>query len=202
MTTSSTQTETLLTQLADKMALIELMNGWMYRDIGNWQAVKNLFHPEGEIELSWYEGGIDGFIEGSKKLATSEVISKHFIGIPMMTIRGNKAVTETNAMVMNDNTSLGFGSNIQVRFIDMVEKRNGEWKILKRQVVYDMGTFSFPRGAVPIDTAVLDKFPRAYAPMAYGIGKTGVTIDRVFATRGSELEQKIQTEVMQWLNQT
>lgn len=191
--------DTMQNMVADKISIMELMNGWMHRDAGNWDELRVLFVPEGEIVVSWYEGAIDGFIEGSKKLFESEVVSKHFIGMPLMKFNGDKCLTQTNAQVMTDNTSLGFGSNLQVRFVDMIVRRDGQWKILKRQVIYDMGTFTFPRGPVEIDTKILDQFPRAYAPMAYGIGKTGVTYSRIFATKGSDLEKKMLNDAEAWL---
>ncbi len=50
-----------------------------------------------------------------------------------------------------------------------------------------------------IDPAVVAKYPREYATLAYLLEKSGFPLQRVFATRGSELEQKIKHDAKQWL---
>lgn len=76
---------------------------------------------------------------------------------------------------------------------------SGVWRLVRRQSIYDMGTFTFPLGLVEIDPAVVAKYPREYATLAYLLEKSGFPLQRVFATRGSELEQKIKHDAKQWL---
>jgi hypothetical protein len=73
------------------------------------------------------------------------------------------------------------------------------WKLVKRQSIYDMGSFTFPQGLVEIDRDTVARYPREYAPLAYLLDKSGFPLDRVFATRGSELEQAMRTEASAWL---
>ena len=40
-------------QLQDRQDLNDLMNGWMHRDLGEWEQLRNLFHPDGTIEITW-----------------------------------------------------------------------------------------------------------------------------------------------------
>lgn len=193
---------TSMESVDDKIAIADLMTGWMYRDLGEWDALRGLFHPDGIIELSWFEGKFNDFVDASIRMGETDSRSSHFIGIPIITFNGNKAIAETNSIAIGENLKLGFGSSQHFRFYDFLEKRNGVWKLIKRQSIYDMGTFIFPRGVVEIDTTILDRYPHEYAPLAYMLDKSGFPVKRVFATKGSELEKKMKKEGKEWLEST
>lgn len=188
-------------QLEDRQQLNDLMNGWMYRDLGNWEGLRNLFHPDGTIEITWFEGLASDFVDCSMRMGASDLRTKHLIAQPAVTFNasGNKAILETNAMIMGENVKLNLGCECHNRFYDLAEKRDGVWKLFHRQSVYDMGTFTFPLGPVEIDQSVVTKYPREYAALAYLLEKSGFPLSRIFATRGSELEQKMKASAKAWL---
>ena len=183
----------------DRLQITDLITGWMHRDLANWDELRNLFHPDGVIEVTWFEGPFADFVDGSMKMGSSDLRTKHLIGTPVVIFNGDKAIVETNAVIVSDNVQLDLGCETHNRFYDMVEKRNGVWKILKRQSVYDMGSFSFPRGPVQIDRDVATKYPREYAALAYVLEKSGFPVNRVFATRSSELERNMKRDGRAWL---
>ncbi|MCT4701073.1 nuclear transport factor 2 family protein [Enterobacteriaceae bacterium H20N1] len=187
--------------LEDRLAISDLLNGWMHRDLSHWDELGKLFHPEGTIEVTWFEGLASEFIKGSMRMGESDIGTKHVMGNPMVTFNAaqNKAIAETNAMIIGQNSKLALGATCHNRFYDMMEKRNGEWKILRRQVVYDFGSFDFPLGMVDIDAEVVKRYPIAYAPLAYMLEKSGFPVQRVFATKGSELEAAMKNEAESWL---
>lgn len=188
-------------QLHDRQQLNDLMNGWMHRDLGEWEQLRDLFHPDGTIEITWFEGLASDFVTGSMRMGKSDLRTKHLIAAPAITFSasGSKAILETNAMIIAENVKLNVGCECHNRFYDMAEKRDGVWRLVRRQSIYDMGTFTFPLGLVEIDPAVVAKYPREYATLAYLLEKSGFPLQRVFATRGSELEQKIKHDAKQWL---
>lgn len=188
-------------QLQDRQQLNDLMNGWMHRDLGEWEQLRDLFHPDGTIEITWFEGLASDFVTGSMRMGKSDLRTKHLIAAPAITFSasGSKAILETNAIIIAENVKLNVGCECHNRFYDMAEKRDGVWRLVRRQSIYDMGTFTFPLGLVEIDPAVVAKYPREYATLAYLLEKSGFPLQRVFATRGSELEQKIKHDAKQWL---
>ncbi|MCI1897478.1 MAG: nuclear transport factor 2 family protein [Enterobacter sp.] len=189
-------------QLQDRQQLNDLMNGWMHRDLGEWDQLRNLFHSDGTIEITWFEGLGSDFVDGSIRMGASDVRTKHLIAAPVITFNasGNKAILETNAMIIAENVKLNVGCECHNRFYDMAEKRDGVWRLFRRQSIYDMGTFTFPLGLVEIDQTVVSKYPREYATLAYVLEKSGFPMQRVFATRGSELEQSIKRDDQKWLS--
>ncbi len=184
--------------LEDRQQITDLITGWIHRDLGQWDQLAELFHPDGVIEVTWFEGPFTGFIEGSRRMGASDLRTKHLIGVPVVEMNDNRAIVETNAVIVAENIRLGLGCSVHNRFYDLVEKRDGAWKLLKRQSVYDMGGFNFPRGPLPIDAEVLQRYPGEYAPLAYLLEKSGFPLGRVFATRGSELEHTMKAEAKRW----
>ena len=188
--------------IEDRLQITDLMTGWIHRDLGQWDALRQLFHPDGTIEVTWFEGKARDFIDGSMKMGASDARTKHLIGTPVVSFNpsATKAVVETNAVIVGENVKLNVGCEGHNRFYDRVEKRDGVWKLLHRQSIYDMATFTFPMGLVEIDSAVVAKYPREYAALAYMLEQSGFPVKRVFATRGSKLETEMKTAGLAWLN--
>jgi hypothetical protein len=94
---------------------------------------------------------------------------------------------------------LRVGCEGHIRFQDRVENRGHAWKILDRQAIYDMATFTFPTGVVEIDKLTVQKCPREYAPLAYLLEKSGLSVNRVYPTKGRDLEKTIKVKGQTWL---
>lgn len=190
------------TTASDRQQLNDLMNGWIHRDLGEWAQLLNLFHPDGTIEITWFEGLASDFVNGSMRMGASDLRTKHLIASPRVTFNaaGNKALLETNAIIIAENVKLNLGCESHNRFYDLAEKRDGDWKLFHRQSIYDMGTFTFPQGIVEIDPATVAKYPREYAALAYLLEKSGSPLGREFATRGSKLEADMKAAGQHWLS--
>lgn len=189
------------THLEDRQHITDLMTGWIHRDLGEWTQLRNLFHPDGTIEITWFEGLASDFVDGSMRMGASDVRTKHLIGTPVVTFNASvtKAIVETNAMIIGENVVLNLGCVGHNRFYDLAEKRDGVWKLFHRQSIYDMASFTFPLGLVDIDQSTVAKYPREYAALAYLLEKSGFPVERVFATRGSLLEQQMKADAGRWL---
>lgn len=188
--------------LNDRLQITDLLTGWMHRDLGEWDQLRNLFHPDGTIEITWFEGLASDFVDGSMRMGASDVRTKHLIGTPVVTFNAEatRAIVETNAMIIGENVKLNLGCIGHNRFYDMAEKRDGVWKLFHRQSIYDMASFTFPLGVVAIDQSTVEKYPREYAALAYLLEKSGFPVHRVFATRGSILEQQMKAGGKRWLS--
>lgn len=187
------------TYLQDRQAIADLMTGWIHRDLAEWDSLRELFHTDGIIEVTWFEGLASDFIIGSQQMGNSDFMTKHVIGSPVVTFYGNRAIVETNAIIIGENIKLGLGCSNHNRFYDLVEKRDDVWRIVKRQSIYDMGSFTFPQGIQEIDASVVARYPREYAPLAYLLEKSGFPVTRQFATKFSSLEKEMKAAGQAWL---
>ena len=185
--------------LEDRLNIADLMTGWIHRDLGEWDQLRNLFHPDATMEITWFSGTASAFVDGSMKMGTSDLKTKHVVTSPAVTFNGNKAIAETNAIIVGDNAVLGVGCENHCRLYDRVEKRDGVWKILDRHAIYDTATFTSPFGVVEVDQRTVQKYPREYAPLAYLLEKSGFSVNRIYPTKGSDLEKQIKAEAQAWL---
>lgn len=183
----------------DRQAITDLMTGWIHRDLAEWDAMRDLFHPDATIEITWFSGLARDFIDGSAKMSASSFRAKHLIGNPVITFNGDKALVETNAVIIGESVELDLGCNAHNRFWDRVEKRDGAWRISRRESIYDNCLFTFPVGVVDIDRDAAATYPREYAALAYLLEKSGFPVTRVYATKGSDLEREMKDAGRTWL---
>ena len=188
-------------RLEDRAAIADLMTGWMHRDLSEWDQLRDLFHPDATVEITWFDGTAADFITGSARMGASDLRNKHVITSPQITFNGDRALAQTNAMVIAENTVLELGATTHNRFWDRMEKRDGVWRIAKRQSFYDMSHFNFLTQVPEIDEKEVRRFPREYAALAYLLEKSGFPIVREFPTRDSALEAEIKAAGFAWLNE-
>jgi hypothetical protein len=187
------------TRIEDQVVIADLMNGWLYRDLGEWDRLRGLFHADATIAVSWFDGLASDFIDGSARMGASDLRTKHLITGPSIEFSGERALVETNAMLVAENVALGFGCTAHARFWDRVDKRDGVWRIARREGSYDMSSFTFLAHRPDIDEEVLGRYPREYAALAYLLEKSGFPVLREFPTRSSALESEMKTAGWAWL---
>ncbi len=134
--------------LEDRLSIADLMTGWIHPDLGEWDQLRNLFHPDATIDITWFSGKASDFVDGLMKMGRSDFKAKHVMTSPVVTFNGNKTIAETNAIVVADHAVLGVGCEGHARFYDRVEKRNGVWKIGDRQAIYDTCTLPSQLGSL------------------------------------------------------
>ena len=73
------------------------MAAWIHRGLAQWERRARLFHPDGEIEVTWFEGKASDFVDASMHMGASSLRTKDLITSPVVALNG-KAVVETNAV--------------------------------------------------------------------------------------------------------
>ncbi|WP_217165502.1 nuclear transport factor 2 family protein [Streptomyces sp. AC512_CC834] len=191
----------MTTTLHDRQDIADLMTGWIHRDLGQWDRLRDLFHPDARIEITWFEGRAYDFVDASARMGASDLRTKHLITAPLIAFSedGSRAVSETNTSIIGENISLGLGCNGHGRFIDRLERRDGTWRLLDRKSVYDFACLTFPTAPVDVDHAAMAEHPREYAALAYLLGLSDFPVARTFATKGSALEEGIKQSAFDWL---
>jgi hypothetical protein len=183
----------------DRSKIAELMTGFIHRDLRAWDPLRELFHPEAMVHIMWFNGRAEDFVDASSRMGTTDVSSKHVIAHPLIAFHGDRAVTETNAITVTENTALGYVCTTHLRFLDRVEARQGKWRLTERRSVYDFSFFD----AVPpdFDRDSLQSFPHEYAALAHLLTQSGFPIQGTFPTRGGEGERHIKADNESWLTE-
>ncbi|WP_371775619.1 nuclear transport factor 2 family protein [Streptomyces sp. NBC_01438] len=186
-------------RIEDRAAITDLMTGWIHRDLSEWEQLGDLFHPGATIAITWFDGLATDFVAGSARMGASDLRNKHFVGNPSITFNGDRAFVETNAMIVAENVALELGATTHNRFLDQVEKRDGVWRIVRRESSYDMSYFNFLVKVQEVDEKKIRSYPREYAALAYLLDNSGFPIVRDFPTRDSDLEAAIKAAGAEWL---
>lgn len=165
----------------DKLAIVETVNNWaLWRDAGDWDRFRTVWHEDGWMTATWFQGPAEKFIEVSKAGFDKGVSILHFLGGSSVDLAGDRAVCQTK-MTINQRAPVD-GVAVDVvctgRFFDFFARRNGQWKIVRRQPIYEKDRMDplDPAARLALDPALLQRFPEGYRHLAYLQTKNGFTI--------------------------
>ena len=162
----------------DRLAIRDLLENWViWRDSGDWERFRTVWHPEGRMMATWFQGTGDEFIEMNKAGFKKGVRILHFLGGTSVDLSGHRAVTQTKMTISQRAPVEGVVCDVVCtgRFYDFLEKRDGRWGMVLRQPIYEKDRLDpiDPTQAPKLDRSVLESFPEGYRHLAYlqaGIG--------------------------------
>ena len=108
----------------------------------DWDLVRSAYHPDATDNHGPYKGDVDGFIEFlSDLLPTAYESTTHFVGQQLVDVDGDVAWHEAycRAKHHTKQTDDAPASDwiLNLRYVDRMERRAGEWRIAERVVVVD-----------------------------------------------------------------
>lgn len=180
-----------------------------FRDQARWDDLRNLFHPDGTIAVTWYTGPIDGFIEGSKKMmAAGRSKTKHLVGGARTEINGDRALCDTDVVIMARSKLAGVEIDVTsyARFFDRFERRADRvWRIVRRVAVYEKDRMDpvSPSLLFPLLYAMggFGRFPAPYKHLAAGLVRQGHKINGDIVEANSAGEQDLWRNARAWLKE-
>ena len=190
--------------LADKLAIRELVENWvLYRDAGDWERFATVWHPDGWMTATWFQGPATDFIEASRKLFDAGGNILHTLGGWTGDIVGNRAISQVK-MTINQRAPLD-GVLVDVvcfgRFYDFLEKRDGLWGIVRRQPIYEKDRLDpvNPSVVLLLDPDLLGRFPEGYRHLAYLQSKIGFSVKGDLPGLRGPAVDKLYAEGGSWL---
>ena len=172
--------------LQDELLIRRMLERWaVWRDAGDWARFATVWHPDGVMMATWFQGPFAEFIRVTREGWDKGVSILHFLGGSAIDVGGDcgdRAIAQTKMTISQRGLVEGVMCDIVCtgRFYDFVVKHEGEWKLLHRQPIYekdriDPVSSSDPAAAPTLDAAKLATFPAGYRHLAYiqtGIGYT------------------------------
>ncbi|MGZ5266260.1 MAG: nuclear transport factor 2 family protein [Caldimonas sp.] len=170
-------------ELLDRLAIRELIENWaLWRDAGDWERFRTVWHDDGVMMATWFQGPASEFIRVSKEGWDRGVSILHFLGGTSIDLAGARAIAQTKMTISQRAQVEGVTCDIVCtgRFYDFLEKRAGRWGLVLRQPIYEKDRMDpVPQGAVPrLDKATLAGFPEGYRHLAYAQLKIGYEVKR------------------------
>jgi hypothetical protein len=193
--------------MADKLAIRQLIENWvLYRDAGDWERFATVWHADGWMTATWFQGPARDFIEASRKLFDQGANILHQLCGWTCDIVDTRAISQVK-MTINHRAEID-GILVDViclgRFYDFIEKRDGRWGIVRRQPIYEKDRLDpvDPCTQLKLEAALLQRFPEGYRHLAYLQTKNGFQVKNDLpGLRGAGVE-KLYAEGKAWLERT
>ena len=158
--------------LVDRLAIREVIENWvLYRDAGDWERFKSVWHDDGYMMATWFQGTHEEFAAISKAGMEKGVNILHFLGGCTIDIAGKRAMAQTKMSISQRALVEGVLCDVVCvgRFYDFLEKRKGNWAIVLRRLFYEKDRIDpvDPSQALKLDPAILKRYPVGYQHLAY-----------------------------------
>ncbi|MBR0663080.1 nuclear transport factor 2 family protein [Roseomonas hellenica] len=167
--------------LQDRLAIRELVENWaVWRDAGDWERFRTVWHDDGVMMATWVQGTADEFIAASRAGWEKGVSILHFLGGHSADVHGNRAIAQTKMTISQRTTVHDVACDVVCtgRFYDFIEKRDGRWGMVLRQPIYEKDRIDplVPGTAIPLEPELLARFPAGYRHLAYIQAKIGYPV--------------------------
>jgi SnoaL-like domain len=163
---------------SDKLAIRELVENWVvWRDAGDWERFRTVWHDDGKMMATWFQGSPDEFIRVTIEGWNRGVSILHFLGGSSIDLAGDRAIAQTKMTISQRAKVHDVVCDVVCtgRFYDFFERRAGRWGMVLRQPIYEKDRIDpvDTKAQLVLDPGLLGRFPEGYRHLAYlqvGIG--------------------------------
>ncbi len=164
--------------MLDRLSIRELIENWvLWRDSGDWERFRTVWHEDGYMMATWFQGSANDFIQANREGWDRDVSILHFLGGTSIDVKGTRAVSQTKMTISQRAPVHGIVCDVVCtgRFYDFFEKRNAKWGLVLRQPIYEKDRMDplDPSKTLELNRILLKSYPEGYRHLAYlqtGIG--------------------------------
>jgi hypothetical protein len=170
-------------QLLDRLAIRDIVENWaVWRDAGDWERFATVWHEEGWMSATWFQGPAREFMRVSQEGFANGVRILHFLGGTSIDLAGERAIAQTKMTISQRALVHDVLCDVVCtgRFYDFIEKREDRWGLVLRQPIYEKDRLDpvDPSAKVDLDKSLLAQFPEGYRHLAYLQSKIGYPVKR------------------------
>jgi hypothetical protein len=157
---------------ADRQTIRDLIENWaVWRDALMWDRFRTVWHDDGRMLATWFQGTADEFIAVSREGHARGVRILHLLGGTSIDIAGTRAIAQTKMTISQRAVVENVLCDVLCtgRFYDFLEKRADRWGMVLRQPIYEKDRLDpvEPGTAPKLDRQLLARFPEGYRHLAY-----------------------------------
>ena len=184
----------MASDIADRLAIREIVENWvLWRDARRWDRFRTLWHPEGQMWATWFQGSYEDFIAVSQQGFDKGARIHHMLGGTTLEFAGERAIAETKLSIAQraEVDSVLCDVTCWGRAYDFVDRREGRWALVLRRHIYEKDRIDpvDPAAKLSLDPALLARFPEGYRHLAYLQSRVGYTVKNDLpGLEGSALE--------------
>ncbi|MFO1303445.1 MAG: nuclear transport factor 2 family protein [Burkholderiales bacterium] len=170
-------------ELLERLAIRELIENWVvWRDAGDWERFATVWHDDGRMMATWFQGPASEFIRVSREGFARGVRILHFLGGTSIDLAGDRAVAQTKMTIAQRANLDGVLCDVVCtgRFHDFLERRASRWGVVLRQPIYEKDRLDpvDPAARLALDAELLARFPEGYRHLAYLQTRIGYEVKR------------------------
>ena len=190
--------------LEDRLQIIDTVNNWaVWRDAGDWERFRTVWHDDGWMSATWFQGPARQFIDVSRAGFERGVSILHFLGGSSVDVHGTRAIAQTK-MTINQRATVD-GVEVDVvctgRFYDFLARHEGRWTLVRRQPIYEKDRLDVvdPAATLTLEPELLNRFPAGYRHLAYLQTKAGFTVRDGLPGLSGAAVQRLYADGARWL---
>jgi hypothetical protein len=141
-------------EMQQQLRIRQLVENWaVYRDAGLWDRFRTVWHDDGVMMATWFQGPFEDFIRVTIEGWNKGVSILHFLGGSAIDVQGTRAIAQTKMTISQRGLVEGCLCDVVCtgRFYDFFEERDGRWGLVHRQPIYEKDRID------PVDSAAVVK---------------------------------------------
>jgi SnoaL-like domain len=167
--------------LTEQLRIRQVVENWaVWRDAGDWDRFRTVWHADGVMMATWFQGPFEEFIRVTREGWDKGVSILHFLGGSSIDVAGMRAIAQTKMTISQRGQVEGVACDVVCtgRFYDFFEQREGRWGVVHRQPIYEKDRIDpiDPMAVLKLDQTALATFPEGYRHLAYIQTRIGYTV--------------------------
>ncbi|TAN54282.1 MAG: hypothetical protein EPN19_06935 [Betaproteobacteria bacterium] len=173
------------------------------RDLGQWEQMRECFHDDSRVRLSWIDASGPEFVRRSQEMAARNVQASHRLGPVMVTLAGERAIAQLSAIIDIPLALQGVEVLLSshARFLFRAERRREAWRIAGFDAVYQRDELQcpVPGETIRIDPALLSRYRKSYRLLAHCLELNGFAVrDDLAGGDRPDLVATLSSEIYGW----
>jgi hypothetical protein len=161
-----------MSDIDDRRVIRDLIENWaVWRDARMWDRFRTVWHEDGRMMATWFQGTAEEFIKVNEEGYARGVRILHFLGGCSIDVAGVRAIAQTKMTISQRASVEGVVCDVVCtgRFYDFFEKRSDRWGLVLRQPIYEKDRLDplDPAARLELDGKLLAQFPEGYRHLAY-----------------------------------
>jgi hypothetical protein len=188
----------------DRRLIRDLVENWVvWRDAGDWERFAGVWHDDGFMMATWFQGPAADFIRVSREGFERGVSILHFLGGTSIDLAGERAIAQTKMTISQRADVHGVACDVVCtgRFYDFLERRDARWGIVLRQPIYEKDRLDpiDPAATLELDPELLARFPPGYRHLGYVQADLGFDVKRDMPGLTGPEVQRLYRRGARWL---
>ena len=194
--------------MQNELEIRQMVERWaLWRDAGDWARFATVWHPEGVMMATWFQGPFQEFIRVTQEGWHKGVSILHFLGGSAVEVAGERAIAQTKMTISQGGVVEGARGPVLCdvvctgRFYDFVERHEDQWKLLHRQPIYEKDRIDpvDSSATLTLDPVALTGFPEGYRHLAYIQTRIGYTVKLDMPMLKGPVVQELYQHGARWL---